>query len=110
MRVEPQGIEPGTDIPNKTYVDAERDINGGATGPGDSDLRRQTTIPPQVSMAHVDEMYLVHKMLRREFGLLPDLIRGADRSDTRRRALISAHAQLLCQIPHAHHEGEDMVI
>jgi Hemerythrin HHE cation binding domain len=36
--------------------------------------------------------------------------RGADRNDAKRRALIGAHAQLLCQILHAHHEGEDLVL
>ena len=61
-------------------------------------------------MADVGEMYLVHTMLRREFSLLPGLIRGADRNDARRRALIGAHTQLLCQILHAHHEGEDLVL
>jgi hemerythrin-like domain-containing protein len=55
-------------------------------------------------------MYLVHTMLRREFSLLPDLIRGTDRGDTKRRALIGTHAQLLCQILHTHHEGEDLVL
>ena len=35
------------------------------------------TTAPHVPMADVDEMYLVHTMLRREFSLLPDLIRGA---------------------------------
>jgi hemerythrin-like domain-containing protein len=61
-------------------------------------------------MADVGEMYLVHTMLRREFGLLPDLIRGTDRNDTKRRALIGSHAQLVSQILHAHHEGEDLVL
>ena len=61
-------------------------------------------------MADVGEMYLVHTMLRREFSLLPDLIRGADRNDAKSRALIGAHAQLVCQILHAHHEGEDLVL
>ena len=60
-------------------------------------------------MADVDEMYLVHTMLRREFSLLPDLIRGAGR-DANRRARIGAHAQLLCQILHSHHESEDLVL
>ena len=28
----------------------------------------------------------------------------------KRRALIGAHAQLVCQILHTHHEGEDLVL
>src|ERR1700754_1115254 len=67
-------------------------------------------IPPQTPMADIDEMYLVHTMLRREFSLLPALIRGTHRNDTRRRALISAHALFVCQILHTHHEGEDLVL
>jgi hemerythrin-like domain-containing protein len=68
------------------------------------------TTPLQVPMADVGEMYLVHTMLRRELSLLPGLIRSAVRNDAKRRALIGAHAQLLCQILHAHHEGEDLVL
>src|SRR6185312_3336197 len=63
------------------------------------------TTPPQVPMADVGEMHLVHTMLRREFSLLPDLIRGADRNDAKRRARIGAHAQLVCQILPAHDEA-----
>ena len=65
--------------------------------------------PLQVPMADVDEMYLVHTMLRRELSLLPDLIRGAGR-DANRRARIGAHAQLVFQILHTHHESEDLVL
>lgn len=68
------------------------------------------TAQPKVPMADVGEMYLVHTMLRREFSLLPNLIRSVDRNDTKRRALIGAHAQFVCQILHAHHEGEDLVL
>src|SRR6201996_1879315 len=67
------------------------------------------TNSPQVQMADVGEMYLVHTMLRREFSLLPDLIRGAGR-DANRRARIGAHAQLLSQILHSHHESEDLIL
>jgi hemerythrin-like domain-containing protein len=61
-------------------------------------------------MADVGEMYLVHTMLRREFSLLPDLFRGPDRIDAKRRARIGAHVRLLCQILHMHHESEDLVL
>ena len=68
------------------------------------------TTAPQAPMADVGEMYLVHTMMRREFNLLPDLIRGADRNDAKRRALIGAHAKLVLQILHTHHESEDLVL
>ena len=68
------------------------------------------TMTPQAPMADVGEMYAVHTMLRREFSLLPGVIRGADRDDAQRRFLIGAHVQLVCQILHTHHEGEDLVL
>jgi hemerythrin-like domain-containing protein len=68
------------------------------------------TTAPQAPMADVGEMHLVHTMMRREFNLLPDLVRGADRNDAKRRALIGAHALLVCQILRTHHEGEDLVL
>jgi hemerythrin-like domain-containing protein len=61
-------------------------------------------------MADVGEMYLVHTMLRREFSLLPDLIRGRGRIDAKRRARIGAHVRFLCQILHTHHESEDVIL
>ena len=61
-------------------------------------------------MADVGELHLVHTMLRREFSLLPDLIRGEGRIAAKRRALIGAHARLVLQILHTHHEGEDLVL
>jgi hemerythrin-like domain-containing protein len=68
------------------------------------------TTPPHVPMADVGEMYLVHTMLRREFSLLPDLIRGRGRIDAKRRARIGAHVRFLCQILHTHHESEDVIL
>src|ERR1700733_9469881 len=68
------------------------------------------TTPPLAAMADVGEMYLVHTMLRREFSLLRDLIRGEGRIDAKRRALIGTHARLVLQILHTHHEGEDLVL
>jgi hemerythrin-like domain-containing protein len=65
---------------------------------------------PTVPMADTAEMLMVHTMLRREFALLPDLVRGARPGDARRRSLIGAHIDLLCRILHAHHEGEDLVL
>jgi hypothetical protein len=65
---------------------------------------------PRAPMADVGEMCRVHTMMRREFNLLPDLIRGADRNDAKRRALIGAHAQLVCQILRTHHKGKDLVL
>jgi hemerythrin-like domain-containing protein len=60
--------------------------------------------------ADIDEMYMAHTMLRREFTLLPDLIRSVAANDVKRRSLVSMHGELLCRVLHTHHAGEDAVL
>ncbi|RKN27326.1 hemerythrin domain-containing protein [Micromonospora musae] len=59
-------------------------------------------------MADIRDMFMAHTMLRREFSLLPQLVRGVAAGDTRRAAVVAEHAELLCNILHRHHEGEDL--
>lgn len=55
------------------------------------------------------DMHVVHNMLRRAFGELPELIRGvADGSE--RAGLVADHARLLVAILSTHHEAEDTVL
>ncbi|MFC0112479.1 hemerythrin domain-containing protein [Kibdelosporangium aridum] len=61
-------------------------------------------------MADVRDMYMAHNMFRREFSLVPGLLRGVPEGDTRRSEVVGGHIDLLCRILHAHHEGEDMVV
>ncbi|WP_127502948.1 hemerythrin domain-containing protein [Actinoplanes solisilvae] len=61
-------------------------------------------------MADVRDMYMAHTMFRREFGLLPQLIRDVREGDVARAKIVGAHAELLCLILHLHHEGEDMYV
>jgi hemerythrin-like domain-containing protein len=61
-------------------------------------------------MADVRDMYMVHNMFRREFSLIPGLLRGAPTGDTGRSEVVGAHIDLLCRILHAHHEGEDLLL
>ena len=58
-------------------------------------------------MADTRDMYMAHAALRREFRLLPDLIRSVTPGDTRRAEVVGAHAALVCDVLHGHHEGED---
>ncbi|MFD3457290.1 hemerythrin domain-containing protein [Streptomyces sp. NPDC058691] len=61
-------------------------------------------------MADVRDMYMAHTMLRREFGLLPQLVRDVAPYDTKRSEVVGAHAELLCGMLHFHHEGEDVIL
>lgn len=64
----------------------------------------------QETMADVRDMYMVHIMFRRELGLLPQLVRGVHPGDVKRADLVGAHAALMCQQLHLHHEGEDIFL
>jgi len=61
-------------------------------------------------MADVRDMYMAHNMFRREFSLVPGLLRGTPEGDTSRSRIVGAHVDLLCRILHAHHEGEDELV
>ncbi|MEU1621109.1 hemerythrin domain-containing protein [Streptomyces sp. NPDC005722] len=61
-------------------------------------------------MADTRDMYMAHTAMRREFRLLPELIRSVTPGDTRRAEVVGAHAELVCRILHTHHEGEDELL
>lgn len=69
-------------------------------------------MPPLVNepMADTRDMYMAHAALRREFRLLPGLIRSVQPGDTRRAEVVGAHAALMCAVLHGHHEGEDLLL
>ena len=58
-------------------------------------------------MADIRDMYMAHGMFRREFGLVPGLIRAVPEGDLERSRVVGRHIDLLSRILHAHHEGED---
>jgi hypothetical protein len=68
-----------------------------------------TTIPAG-PLADVRDMYVVHRAFRREFGLVPDLVRGVRQGDTARSAVVAEHLGLLLAGLHMHHTGEDEVL
>jgi iron-sulfur cluster repair protein YtfE (RIC family) len=57
--------------------------------------------------ADTSEMYMAHAMFRREFGLLPGLIRGVADGDTNRAGVIAEHFTLIHLVLFHHHRGED---
>ncbi|RAN99872.1 hypothetical protein GUI43_05901 [Micromonospora noduli] len=62
------------------------------------------------AMADVRDMYMAHSALRREFSLLPQLVRDVTPGDTTRAEVVGGHAEMLCHILHLHHEGEDLLL
>ena len=60
--------------------------------------------------AHFDgrEMLMLHDSFRREFGLMPGLVRGAAARDRERAQVITAHITYVSTILHHHHHGEDV--
>ncbi|MFD0021092.1 hemerythrin domain-containing protein [Streptomyces sp. NPDC058382] len=63
------------------------------------------------SVARVDthEMVLIHRVIRREFGLLPRLFRSAA-GDRARSGVVGAHALEMLSFLHTHHTGEDELL
>jgi hemerythrin-like domain-containing protein len=57
--------------------------------------------------ADTSEMYMAHAMFRREFGLLPGLIRSVANADTHRAGVIAEHFALIHLVLYHHHHGED---
>ncbi|MEV6994398.1 hemerythrin domain-containing protein [Streptomyces sp. NPDC093228] len=61
-------------------------------------------------MADVRDMFLAHTMPRREFRLLPQLVRDVTPGDLERLETVGAHAEHICLVLHLHHEGEDLLL
>jgi hemerythrin-like domain-containing protein len=53
---------------------------------------------------------VLHNALRREFRLLPALVRGVPDADAARARVVAEHIDFLTTILHAHHHGEDVVL
>jgi len=57
--------------------------------------------------ADTQDMYALHTMFRREFALLPGLVRGVAAKDEERARAVADHVRLLTLILHNHHMAED---
>ncbi|WP_168707517.1 hemerythrin domain-containing protein [Gordonia paraffinivorans] len=70
-----------------------------------------TAISPAArELPDVNEMYVVHRVFRREFTALPALIRAVAAGDTARAAVVAEHLTLVLDGLHMHHTGEDEVL
>jgi hemerythrin-like domain-containing protein len=58
-------------------------------------------------MADTRDMYMVHTMFRREFGLLPGLVRGVADGDHARVKIVTNHLAMVNVILTHHHHAED---
>ena len=66
-----------------------------------------TTPETAEQLTDVRDMYVVHRVFRREFALIPRLIRQVAPGDTTRAAVVAGHARLILGGLDMHHTGED---
>jgi hemerythrin-like domain-containing protein len=58
----------------------------------------------------IQQMVVIHRVFRREFGLLPGLIRRVTPGDVTRASVVADHAATLLEFVHVHHSGEDELL
>ncbi len=63
-----------------------------------------------IQLTDVHDMVVVHRVFRREFRLVPQLVRAVAPGDTARAAVLARHARFLLQGLHLHHTGEDELL
>lgn len=56
------------------------------------------------------EMVVVHRMFRREFRILPDIVRAVENGDHDRAEIVGGHLSDVCHGLHHHHHGEDKLL
>ena len=70
-----------------------------------------TTAPAATGqLTDVRDMYVVHRVFRREFVSIPSLVRAVRPGDTARAAVVAGHARLVLGGLHMHHTGEDALL
>lgn len=62
------------------------------------------------STADVRDMLVVHESFRREFDQLPELVAGVAPGDLARAKVVAEHLDLMQQMLHLHHKGEDELL
>ena len=63
--------------------------------------------PLDEPFADTRDMYMVHTMFRREFALLPALVRGVTAGDEKRSQIVADHVAFLSTVMSSHHHSED---
>jgi hemerythrin-like domain-containing protein len=86
-------------------------VDGHVTEPRENVMSHTRPVDRSVvERPNIQEMYVVHRVFRRELTLLPELIRGVHEGDTKRARLVGAHLRLILDGLHMHHTGEDEVL
>jgi len=68
------------------------------------------TTDPTTARPPIEEMYVVHRVFRRELALLPRLVRAVREGDADRASLVGGHLRLVLDGLHMHHTGEDEIL
>lgn len=55
-------------------------------------------------------MVVTHRIFRREFPLMPDLVRAVADGDADRAGVLANHARLVLDLVHVHHDAEEQFI
>lgn len=66
----------------------------------------RTKVPGSMTRA----MVMVHTGFRREFGLMPEIVRGVFAGNRERADIIADHVELIWTVLHHHHHAEDLII
>lgn len=61
-------------------------------------------------LTDVSDMYVVHRVFRREFVMIPRLVRQVAAGDTARAGVVGAHARLILAGLEMHHTSEDVLL
>jgi hemerythrin-like domain-containing protein len=61
-------------------------------------------------LADARDMFAAHTMFRREFGLMPGLVRAVAAGGSQRAALVADHIALVSTVLNHHHSGEDAYV
>ena len=56
------------------------------------------------------DMVVVHRVFRREFTLIPQMVRATPAADTIQAAAVAAHIREMVHMLHHHHRGEDELL
>ncbi|WP_062464718.1 hemerythrin domain-containing protein [Demequina soli] len=67
------------------------------------------TVPPD-QRPDIQEMVVIHRAFRREFGIVPAYIRATADGDTARASVVARHLRLCMAGLEMHHTGEDIVL